>query len=162
MKTVAKYNIFKGISTLATVGTPIITLFCCSNMFVHRPETAISAAGLFTIFVVMLLLKDRIAEQWKVPSAFVVSTACLILVIIAEHIILPVKTVCLATMLTSGVDELTFKRFYKVIEIDLPENYKKYNFAGFIMTTSEKLLGENKDVNGTESDKPDGNRESTN
>ena len=162
MKTVAKYNIFKGISTLATVGTPIITLFSCSNMFVHRPETAISASGLFTILVSLLLLKDKIAEKWKVPSAFVVSTACFILVVIAENIILPIKTICLVTMLTSGIDELTFKRFYKIIEIDLPENYKKYSFAGFIMTTSEKLLGD-KNVNSrTESNERNGNGENSN
>ena len=162
MKTVAKYNTFKSISTLATVGTPIITLFCCSNMFVHRPETAISASGLFTILVVLLLLKDKIAEHWKVPSAFIVSTVGLILIVIAENIILPIKTICLATMITSGVDELTFKRFYKLIEIELPENYKKYTFAGFIITTSEKLLGDDKNVNRTESDKCDGSRENTN
>lgn len=151
MKTVAKYNLFKGISTLATIGTPMITLFCCSNMFVHRPETAISATGLFTILVIMLLLKDKIAENWKVPSAFIVSTVGLILIVIAENIILPIKTICLVTMLTSGVDELTFKRFYKLIEIDLPVNYKKYTLAGFILTSSKKLLGEEKDVNRTES-----------
>lgn len=162
MKIVAKYNTFKGISTLATIGTPIITLFCCSNMFVHRPETAISASGLFTILVVMLLLKDKIAEHWKFPSAFIVSTVGLILIVIAEHIILPIKTICLVTMLTSGVDELTFKRFYKIIEVDLPQNYKKYTFAGFITTTSKKLLGENTNVSGTESDERNGSGEGTN
>ena len=153
---------FKGISTLATIGTPIITLFCCSNMFVHRPDTAISAAGLFTILVVMLLLKDKIAEHWKVPSAFIISTVGLILIVIAEHIILPIKTICLVTMLTSGVDEITFKRFYKLIEIDLPQDYKKYTFAGFITTTSKKLLGENDNVSGTESNECNGNRKGTN
>ena len=41
------------------------------------------------------------------------------------------------------IDSGTFKRFYKLIEIDLPQDYKKYTFAGFITTTSKKLLGEN-------------------
>ena len=60
MKPIAKYNTYKGVSTVLTVGTPIITLACCSDMFVHRSETAISAAGMFGLLLAALLLKDKI------------------------------------------------------------------------------------------------------
>ena len=116
MKTVAKYNLFKGISTFCTVGTPIITLMSCSNLFIHRSDTAISAAGIFTILVSILLLKDKIAENFKVPSAFVLSTVLFVGILLVEKIMLPMKIVALATMITSGIDEITFKRIYKQMD----------------------------------------------
>lgn len=142
MGKVAKYNLFKGISTLATIGTPIITLLSCSNLFVHRPETAISATGIFTILIVILLLKDKIAENFKLPSAFILSTVIFILILLVENIIVPMKIVALATMVTSGIDEISFKRIYKSIETQLPETSASYKHVGFIFTTSKKLLGE--------------------
>ena len=42
-------------------------------------------------------------------------------------------------MITSGVDEITFKKWYKVIETTLPENVSAYKTAGFIFTTTKKL-----------------------
>ena len=60
MKNVAKYNIFKGVSTLLTFGTPLLTLSCCGDFFVHRSETAISAAGIFAIVICLLLFKDKV------------------------------------------------------------------------------------------------------
>lgn len=139
MRPVAKYNVFKSVSTLATVGTPIITLCLNSEFFVHRSETAISAAGMFTLFISLLFLKDKIAENFKVPSAFVVSLVGLILISMIENLLMPMKSVCIATMITSGVDELTFKRFYKSIESAFPENCKPKKLFGFIITSSEKL-----------------------
>ena len=53
MKTVAKYNICKGVSDVLTLGTPITTLLLCSDFFIHRSDTAISAAGIFVIIVTM-------------------------------------------------------------------------------------------------------------
>ena len=147
MKMVAKYNLFKGISTLATIGTPIITLLSCSNLFVHRSDTAISAAGIFAILIVILLFKDKIAENFKVPSAFVLSTVVFVLILLVENIIVPIKYVALATMVTSGIDEVTFKRIYKSIELQLPEAAKYKKFAGFLFTTTKKLEGES---NGTD------------
>ena len=64
MKPVAKYNTCKGVSTVLTVGTPIITLLCCGDMFVHKSSTAISAAGMFGILIAALFLKDKIAENF--------------------------------------------------------------------------------------------------
>ena len=142
MGKVAKYNLFKGISTVATIGTPLITLLCCSELFVHRPDTAISATGIFTILIVILLLKDKIAENFKMPSAFILSTVMFVLILLVQNIIEPMKIVALATMITSGIDEITFKKFYKAIEAQLPEATSAYKHVGFIFTTSNKLLGE--------------------
>lgn len=139
MKTVAKYNLFKGISTFCTVGTPIITLMSCSNLFIHRSDTAISAAGIFAILVSILLLKDKIAENFKVPSAFVLSTVLFVGILLVEKIMLPMKIVALATMITSGIDEITFKRIYKQIEKTLPEAASAYKYVGFLFTTTNKL-----------------------
>lgn len=139
MKAVAKYNTFKGVSTVLTVGTPIVTLICCSDFFVHRSSTAISAAGMFAIFLTLLFMKDKIAENFKLPSAFVLSAVFYILILLIENILLPMKTVCLATMITSGVDELTFKRFYKTVEKGLPENAFSKKHFGFIFAKTDNL-----------------------
>ena len=139
MKQVAKYNTYKGVSTALTIGTPIVTLACSSDFFVHQPETAISASGIFTIFLLLLLFKDKIAENFKLPSAFVISTAFLILLLLIENIILPIKYVCLATMISTGVDELTFKRMYKNIEYLLPKEAQSFKHFGFLFTSSDKL-----------------------
>ena len=141
MKIVAKYNICKSVSTLLTLGTPIATLCSCSELFVHRSESAISAAGMFTLLVMALLFKDKIAENFKMPSAFIVCAAGLILVLVLEEILLPMKYVCIATMCTTGIDELTFKRFYKNIEEKLPTEAMRYKHFGFLFTSSNALSG---------------------
>lgn len=144
MSKIAKYNLFKGISTIVTLGTPIITLICTSDFFVHRPETAISATGIFTILITMIFLKDKIAENFKMPSAFILSLTVFILILLIENIIEPIKMVSLMTMLASGIDELSFKRIYKSVELQMPENIKSFKHIGFIFTSSNKLLGEDK------------------
>lgn len=143
MKQVAKYNTFKGVSTALTVGTPIVTLACCGDFFVHRSDTAISAAGVFVLFILLLFFKDKIAENWKMPSTFVLSAVMLILIVMIENIILPIKYVCITTMISSGIDELTFKRFYKQVEALLPEQAKMFKHVGFIFTTTDSLEGSN-------------------
>lgn len=142
MKSVAKYNTFKGVSTLLTVGTPIITLACCGDLFVHRAETAISAAGVFAILIAVLFFKDKLAEKFKSPSALIAAVAVLVLCILVEHIILPVKYVCIATIAASGVDELTFKQWYKSIEKKFPEQAQDFKHVGFVFTTTKKLTEE--------------------
>ena len=67
MKVVAKYNTCKAISTVLTVVTPIVTLMSCSDLFVHRSDSSVSAAGMFAIFLSLLFFKDKIAENFKVP-----------------------------------------------------------------------------------------------
>lgn len=141
MKPVFKYNLFKGISTFLTIGSPIIALCCTSDLFIHRSDTAISAAGIFTLLIAALFLKDKIAEKFKMPCPFIIAICVFILIIMVEKIILPIKIVCIVTMATSGVDELTFKRFYKQTELNLPEKASNFKHFGFIFTTTKTLTG---------------------
>ena len=120
MKQVGKYNTFKGISTLLTIGTPIITLACCGDFFTERPATAISAA-------------------------------VLVIIVMVENILLPMKYVCIATMIASGVDELTFKRMYKALECKMPQCWQAYEHFGFIFAKTQDIFDEvQKEVNNNE------------
>ena len=151
MKQVGKYNTFKGISTLLTIGTPIITLACCGDFFVQRSETAISAAGGFAILIALLFAKDKLAEKIKSPSAFIISAAVLIIIVVVENILLPMKYVCIATMIASGVDELTFKRMYKALECKMPQCWQAYEHFGFIFAKTQDIFDEvQKEVNKNE------------
>lgn len=140
MKQVGKYNTFKGISTLLTIGTPIITLACCGEFFTERPATAISAAGVFAILIALLFAKDKLAEKIKTPSAFILSAAVLVIIVVVENIILPMKYVCIATMIASGVDELTFKRMYKALECKMPQSWQAYEHFGFIFAKTQDIF----------------------
>ena len=158
MKEVGKYNTFKGISTLLTIGTPIITLACCGDFFTERPATAISAAGVFAILIALLFAKDKLAEKIKTPSAFIISAAVLVIIVVVENIILPMKYVCIATMIASGVDELTFKRMYKALEYKMPQSWQAYEHFGFIFArtqdifdTVQKEVNKNEEEQGTQS-----------
>ena len=151
MKQVGKYNTFKGISTLLTMGTPIITLACCGDFFVERPATAISAAGVFAILIALLFAKDKLAEKIKTPSAFIISAAVLVIIVVVENILLPMKYVCIATMIASGVDELTFKRMYKALECKMPQCWQAYEHFGFIFAKTQAIFDEvQKEVNNNE------------
>ena len=151
MKQVGKYNTFKGISTLLTMGTPIITLACCGDFFVERPATAISAAGVFAILIALLFAKDKLAEKLKTPSAFIISAAVLVIIVVVENILLPMKYVCIATMIASGVDELTFKRMYKALECKMPQCWQAYEHFGFIFAKTQDIFDEvQKEVNKNE------------
>ena len=96
-------------------------------------------AGMFAIFLSVLLFKDKIAENFKVPSAFVISVVSLVLLLMVESLIQPLKYICIATAITSGVDELTFKRFYKIVESKFPQGCEVNKLFGFMLTTSKKL-----------------------
>ena len=151
MKQVGKYNTFKGISTLLTIGTPIITLACCGDFFVERPATAVSAAGVFAILIALLFAKDKLAEKIKTPSAFIISAAVLVIIVVVENILLPMKYVCIATMIASGVDELTFKRMYKALECKMPQCWQAYEHFGFIFAKTQDIFDEvQKEVNNNE------------
>ena len=156
MKHVGKYNTFNGISTLLTMGTPIITLACCGDFFVQRPETAMSAAGVFVILIALLFAKDKLAEKIKSPSAFIVSAAVLVIIVVVENILLPMKYVCIATMIASGVDELTFKRMYKALECKMPQCWQAYEHFGFIFAKTQDIFDEvQKEVNKNEEERPE-------
>ena len=156
MKQVGKYNTFKGISTLLTMGTPIITLACCGDFFVERPATAISAAGVFAILIALLFAKDKLAEKIKTPSAFIISAAVLVIIVVVENMLLPMKYVCIATMIASGVDELTFKRMYKALECKMPQCWQAYEHFGFIFAKTQDIFDEvQKEVNNNEEERPE-------
>ena len=144
MTKVAKYNLFKGLSTVCTVGTPIATLAMFGNFFVEQPSRTMSATAVFAILIAMLFFKDKIAEQWKTPSAFVVALVLFIVIELVENILIPMKYVCIATMVMCGVDEFTFKHFYKAARAGLPEDTKAYEHFGFIFSSYENIMKEAK------------------
>lgn len=139
MKQVTKYNINKGVSTVLTLGTPIATLVACGAEIV-RPAGKLSFAGVIVVLLTILFAKDKIAENFKMPSAFVVSIVGFIFILLVENILVPIKAVFLATMITSGVDELTFKRFYKEIEGLLPKQAQLFKHFGFIFASTDKIM----------------------
>ena len=139
MKDVGKYNIYKGVSTVLTLGAPIVTLLSCGDFFLERSDRTISAAAVFTILVVLLLGRDKLAEKMKFPSAFVLSLGVLVFITIIEIIIYPIKIICIVTAITSGLDKITFEHLYKNIEVVLPDIYKGFMHCGFICTTTDNL-----------------------
>lgn len=144
MSNLAKYNTYKGVSTALTFGTPIVTLFSCGEFIKHRSETAISAAGIFVIILVLLFAKDKLFEYFKAPSALIVSLATLMLILLVENIMLPMKVVCITTAIACGLDEITFKQLYKSAKLTLPECADAFQKVGFIWTTNKKLEEANK------------------
>lgn len=141
MKTVARYNVYKLISTVLTMGTPIISLASCSELFIHRSDTSISAAGVFAILISFLFFKDKMLEKFKAPSPLVISIVGLILIHLIESIIYPIKIVFWVTVITTGVDAVTFRRMYKDIEKTLGDITKDYLKFGFLFTTTDNLIG---------------------
>lgn len=138
MSKIAKYNVTKGISTVLTMGTPIITLVCSSAEII-TPAGKMSVTACLVCLLVMLFMKDKLAEHLKMPSAFVLSAILFGLILMIEHILIPLKAVLVATMIVSGIDELTFKRIYKNVENELPDSVDKYKHVGFIFTTSKNI-----------------------
>lgn len=142
MKTVAKYNVFKGISLALTASTPIVALLSCSELFVHRSDTAISVAGIVAIVISCLFFKDKLLENFKLPSPFMGSLIGLIIIQLIKSIIYPIETVLVATVVVTAVDTITFRRMYKNIERKLPDNIDKFKHFGFITCKTEEIMGE--------------------
>lgn len=142
MTNVAKYNTFKGVSTVLTVGTPVLSLMSCSDFFIHRSDTAISAAGIFALIFALCFLKDKLIENFKLPSVFVASLIGLIFIAMVESIIYPMKVVFLSTAVMTGIDELTFKRIYKELEATMPAAADTFKKFGFIFVKNKDLRGE--------------------
>lgn len=147
MKAVAKYNTFKGASTALTFGTPLATLFACGDVIVHRSETALSATAIFTLLLILFFMKDKLLEYFKAPSALILSSVMLVLILVVENIIAPMKVICIATMIASGIDEVTFKAWYKSVEAGLPDISKNYKHVGFIFTTTKNIMENNYEQN---------------
>ena len=62
------------------------------------------------------------------------------LCILLENIITPIKYVCVATFAATGVDEFTFKSWYKKLERAFPAAALDYKHAGFVFASSKKLF----------------------
>lgn len=144
MKQVAKYNTLKGVSTLLTIGTPIVTLLNCGDFFVQSDRASMSAAGMFVMLLVAVFCKDKILENFKTPPVFVICLLMFLFIALIESIMIPIKTVCITTMVATGIDEFTFKQAYKNIEFNLPKNAEAYKKFGFLTTTTKTLIGGDK------------------
>lgn len=139
---VAKYNTYKAISTLLTVGTPMATLLACGDSFLQSPKSTVSAAGVFMLLFSILLFKDKMLEHFKMPSATIIALVILILVMLIENILAPIKVMCIMTIAASGIDKLTFDPMYHAIEKAMGEEAQIYKHFGFLFcksTTVEAL-----------------------
>lgn len=139
---VAKYNIYKAISTLLTVGTPMATLLACGDSFLQSPKSTVSAAGVFMLLFSVLLFKDKVLEHFKMPSATIIALVILILVMLIENILAPIKIMCIMTIAASGIDKLTFDPMYHAIEKAMGDEAQIYKHFGFLFcksTTVEAL-----------------------
>ena len=117
-------------------------MFAVGDFFTKRPATAISGAAVFALLLVALFAKDKLAEKFKAPSALVVAIIVFLFCVIVESILLPLKVISLATIVACGVDELTFKNFYKRIELSFPEKaaaLKRFGFYPHAQATIDKL-----------------------
>lgn len=147
MREVGKYNLFKGLSMLITCIPTLAVAFSYGDVIVKDVGASMSLAAIIGIFFAALFLKNKIAENFKIPSTFVIATALFIIVVLVEKILLPVKSTCLTVMIACGIDELSFKRIYKRIELKLPENREVYKHFGFYICKTETLLGKVQDEN---------------
>ena len=145
MKPILKYNLLKAISMILSVGTPSATMIILNESLANSPAGAISIIGVIVILISALIMKDKIAENFKMPSALVASIVLFVIILLLENIILLAKYTCLATALICGIDEFTFKSWYKKQEEMITEKYNidlsKVKKLGFIVGTSKKLLG---------------------
>lgn len=146
MKTVAKYNTCKAISTVLTVGTPIATLACSGDIIVETSGKSVSAAAVFAFLLSLLFVKDKLLEFVKSPTALKVAIIGFVFCVVVGDLIETLKIVFGLTIAASALDELTFKKIYTSLMYQLPENYKQYEKFGFLFTTSSKLFKDS-DVN---------------
>lgn len=143
MKEVGKYNLFKALSIILTVVPPILVAYCFGDMIVYDASASISLAAIIAILVALFFLKNKILENFKVPSVFVISLVLFIILMAVEQIIVPAKWVCGTTVVCCGLDELIFKRIYKRVEALLPEKREAYKHFGFYFCKTSKITGDN-------------------
>ena len=140
MKQVAKYNLFKTFSMLITCVPTLYVSYYFTRDVVKYPGQSVSLAGVIGILIAVAFMKDKLAENFKIPSPFVASTVIFICIVAIEKILIAVKFTCLTTMIVCAIDELTFKRIYKRIEILMPEDKQAYKHLGFYFCKSETLF----------------------
>ena len=139
MKDVGKYNLFKLLSLIITVVPTLIVAFSFKDAIITDSNASISFAGIIGILCAILFLKNKIAENFKVPSPFVIATILFVIIIMVENILIPAKYMCLTIMIVCGIDELSFKRIYQRIELLLPEKRNAYRHFGFYVCKTETL-----------------------
>lgn len=147
MGEVGKYNLFKGLSMFITCIPTLIVCFSHSDAIVKDGGASISFAAMIGILIAILFLKNKIAENFKIPSPFIIATVLFVTITVIEKILLPVKFTCLTVMIVCGIDELSFKRIYKRIELLLPEKREVYKHLGFYICKTETLLGKTDNEN---------------
>lgn len=133
MTNVAKYNTFKGLSTGLTFGTPLVTMLCVGDVILTQPSSTISASAVFALIVAALFCKDKIAENFKMPSALMIAVAAFVFCILVENILYPMKIISLTTIAACLVDEVSFKRLYKLAELQLPKGAAAAKHFGFYL-----------------------------
>lgn len=141
MKPVAKYNTYKAISTLLTCGTPMATLLACGDSFLQSPKSTVSAAGIFMLLFTILLFKDKMLEHFKMPSATIIALVILILILLIENILAPIKIMCIMTIAASGIDKFTFDPAYHALEKAMGDEAQIYKHFGFLFCKSETIEG---------------------
>ena len=142
MKLVGKYNLFKGMSIMITVVPVMLATFSQRNLIIKDGGTSVSFAAVIGVLIAFLMLKNKIAENVKMPSAFIISTILFVTIVMIEQILIPVKLISLTAMISCGIDELSFKRIYKRLELRLPELSESYKHFGLYLVKTDKLLGE--------------------
>lgn len=150
MTNIAKYNTYKGISTTLTFGTPITTMLCIGEEFIKTPATSISAVGVVVILIICFFLKDKIADNIKMPSGMVLCIMGFTICVLMHNIIDPMMYVFGISGVVCAIDTVTFRSFYKHIELLFPPQaatYKRFGFYGTRQTTIDKLT----EVNANES-----------
>lgn len=145
MKPVLKYNMLKGISIFLTLGTPSITMILLNSVLADTPLGGISIIGVLGVLFGVFFAKDKIAENMKMPSPLVAAVILLAILLLLEGILVLAKYTCAITAVICGIDELTFKSWYKRLEKDTSATYNvnlaDYKKLGFIIGTSKKILG---------------------
>lgn len=143
MKIVSKYNLFKALSILETCVPSLLVALSYKDSVVSSSGASISFVGIIGVLMALLFFKDKIAENFKMPSPFIVASILFLIIILIENLLIPVKFTCLVVMISCGIDELTFKRIYKKIEYQMPDKSEAHKFMGFYTCKSDTLLGDN-------------------
>lgn len=139
MRGVLKYNLFKIGSTVLTLGVPCTALALSSDFYAHLGDASTAAGAVFLGLIALFFLKDKIAENFKCPSALVVSIVTLTFILIVQAIFIPMVYVCASSVVSCLTDELTFKRLYKKVERKFPKDALDRKKFGFYFTTSRKI-----------------------
>ena len=66
----------KAISMILSVGTPSATMIILNESLANSPAGAISIVGVIVILISALIMKDKIAENFKMPSCSIYCTFC--------------------------------------------------------------------------------------